>query len=639
MPGRVGVCAGLAAIVVALLSFQPATAAAVKYEPDLKVSPGVFLADAQSGRSSGERRVGTRLRKRAQSRIVGGSTTTIGEWPWQAAITLNPATYSGNGFARQFCGGSLVAPRIIVTAAHCVYNDSAGRFYPVSDHASITGRTTLSDSSQGQEIAWSDYFFFVDRFGNPLYDPSTFAWDVVFAELASPSPATNSTPVKIAGADEASSWVPSDVPRDENAWATGWGTTSSGGTASDTLREVNIDVLADSSCASIYGRFQAETMLCAGELAGGQDTCQGDSGGPLVTPVAGGAFRLIGDTSWGVGCALANRPGVYGRVAEDPMCGALQRGIQSVAGVDVVGSGGCLGAPSPPPSISISDASLSEGNSGQTSSQLTVSLSQASGGEVLVSYATADGTAASGSDYVAKSGTLVFSAGQTSKQVNIPVNGDLLDEPNETFRVNLSSCADVGDPNSCTPTNVAIADGEGVVTVINDDQTSTGSPGGATGDPGGAPGDPGGTTGDPGGAMGSPGGGDITPPDLVVQIGSSQRAGKAIKVRTSSNEDGVAIATGEVIVGSSKNLSASSLRRARADQRFTLKASRATLDAGATQTLKLVPTGGREKSKRTLATIARLVARGAKATARIAVRLTDSANNSSTRTLDVSLKP
>ena len=185
----------------------------------------------------------------------------------------------------------------------------------------------------------------MDGSGNQLYNPDTSDWDVVFAQLASPSPSSNSTPINIAGAGEASSWAPGD----ENTWATGWGTTTSGGASSDTLREVNIDRIADATCGSgmsYGGEFHPETMLCAGEILGGQDTCQGDSGGPLVTPIGGGTFRLIGDTSWGIGCALPNLPGVYGRVAQDPLCSSLRNGIQTVAGADVVGAGGCLAGPS-----------------------------------------------------------------------------------------------------------------------------------------------------------------------------------------------------------------------------------------------------------------------------------------------------
>jgi Trypsin len=184
---------------------------------------------------------------------------------------------------------------------------------------------------------------FVNAAGQPLYNPNTSEWDVVFAQLATPSP---STTIAIAGANEAAFWAPAD----ENAWATGWGSTMSGGAQQNTLREVNLDILADSVCGastSYGGDYIPETMLCAGEVAGGQDTCQGDSGGPLVVPIGGGTFRLVGDTSFGLGCALPNFPGIYGRVAQHPVCTALQNGIQQVVGTDVVGPGGCLNAGQP----------------------------------------------------------------------------------------------------------------------------------------------------------------------------------------------------------------------------------------------------------------------------------------------------
>src|SRR5215212_6888787 len=157
-----------AALAVLLIPSGGSALAAAQYEPGPKLAPGVFLAEVLRGGPSGDRQVPRS--NDLQPRIVGGSLTTIAEWPWQAAVTLNPAFYPGNGFDRQFCGGSLVAPAIIVTAAHCVHK-SGSTFYPVSDHASITGRTMLSNSSQGQEIAWSNYYIFVNASGQPLFNP------------------------------------------------------------------------------------------------------------------------------------------------------------------------------------------------------------------------------------------------------------------------------------------------------------------------------------------------------------------------------------------------------------------------------------------------------------------------------------
>ena len=110
------------------------------------------------------------------------------------------------------------------------------------------------------------------------------------------------------------------------------------------------------------------------------------------------------------------------------------------------------------PTLSIGDVSVIEGNSGITTATFTATLSAAASGTVTVGYSTANGTATAGSDYVAQSGTLTFTAGQTTKTVVVVVNGDLTVEPNETFMVNLSS-----------PTGATILDGQGVGTIMNND--------------------------------------------------------------------------------------------------------------------------------------------------------------------------
>jgi hypothetical protein len=276
-----------------------------------------------------------------EPRIIGGNTTTSDEWPWQVAIDANPARFSGNGFQRQFCGGSLVAPTVVITAAHCAFDvfDNNNAFDDPGNFSVITGRTTLSDSSQGQEIPVSSIWVPTDASGHHLYNDNTSQWDAVAMFLSSGS---NSAPIKIAGPGETGLWAPGSA-----AWATGWGATAlmgPGSNGSDTLREVQVHIVSDSSCSLSYpGEFDPETMVCAGEPSGGKDTCFGDSGGPLVVPMSGG-FRLVGDTSWGNQCALPNQPGVYGRLAADPMRSAFRNQIFCAAGVDIVGAG----EPGPP---------------------------------------------------------------------------------------------------------------------------------------------------------------------------------------------------------------------------------------------------------------------------------------------------
>ncbi len=115
--------------------------------------------------------------------------------------------------------------------------------------------------------------------------------------------------------------------------------------------------------------------------------------------------------------------------------------------------------PPPSPTIGINDASIIEGRSSSRNITFTVTLSHAASGTVTVAYATANGTASAGSDYQAKSGTLSFAQGTTSRTIAVRVYGDRTKEPNETFSVNLSS-----------PTGGAtIADGSGLGTILNDD--------------------------------------------------------------------------------------------------------------------------------------------------------------------------
>jgi Calx-beta domain-containing protein len=119
-------------------------------------------------------------------------------------------------------------------------------------------------------------------------------------------------------------------------------------------------------------------------------------------------------------------------------------------------------SPAATPSLTISNRTVVEGNSGQVAAVFAIKLSAASGSTVTVAYATKNGTAKAPGDYVAASGTVSFPAGTLVRRRTIQVNGDTLDEGNERFQVRLSA-----------PTNATIADGIGSGTIVDDDCTET----------------------------------------------------------------------------------------------------------------------------------------------------------------------
>jgi ELWxxDGT repeat protein len=122
------------------------------------------------------------------------------------------------------------------------------------------------------------------------------------------------------------------------------------------------------------------------------------------------------------------------------------------------------GSGAPPVVITISDVTLpAEGNTGSTNATFTLTLSHPTTQSVSVNYATANGTATSGNDYVTKSGTLVFAAGETTAQLTVLVSADIARESTENFFLNLSSAV-----------NATIGDAQGEVTIIDDDTPGPG---------------------------------------------------------------------------------------------------------------------------------------------------------------------
>ncbi|MEH0417443.1 S1 family peptidase [Streptomyces sp. B21-083] len=213
--------------------------------------------------------------------IVGGTTTTASAYPYVMQIT--------DASQNQFCGGTLVSATKVVTAAHCMVDETT------SSVRVVGGRTYLNGTNGTVSKVTKIWI-------HPSYTDAGNGDDVAVLTLATSMPYTTASYVT---SSQTSVYAAGTTAR-----IIGWGTTSSNGSSSNQLRTATVPTVSNSSCSSSYGSsYIASDMVCAGYTAGGVDTCQGDSGGPLMI---GGV--LAGITSWGEGCAAAGYPGVYTRL-------------------------------------------------------------------------------------------------------------------------------------------------------------------------------------------------------------------------------------------------------------------------------------------------------------------------------------
>lgn len=268
-------------------------------------------------------------------KILGGRNTDIRNWPWIVGVL-----HAGvdDAFRAQFCGGTLISGQWVVTAAHCVADQSGAVKYNPADLHVLSGRTDLRGQG-GDRIPIARIVV------HPQYNGNTNESDLALLQLArTPAEGTTWGALALVPPGDPGGLTNPGVP----AWVAGWGALGPRGGFPSVLQETQVPIVSQAALTLAYPPplfTITGNMIGAGPGDGSRDTCQGDSGGPLLVRDGAGNAYLAGVTSWGLQCGTVGIYGVYVRMAN--YCSWVKgvSGVGDCPGGEGGGGGGCSVAP------------------------------------------------------------------------------------------------------------------------------------------------------------------------------------------------------------------------------------------------------------------------------------------------------